>query len=200
MHALYFEPTVLQRYAHDPRYRFDFDNFGGMVATTDAAFIADDFPEEDKVLHSDVWPWMEGRPATSHSCVSRLPSRPVAPSPRALARFRACRPGQLRTRPRLRADELAGGVARPGLAFEAIFQEQRTLNDIATAMGRPQLFKEVFDVMALPDGLRPFLLPTREEMNRFVFHFDQILSDNINAKFLAATSSSLSSSRSRTSS
>ena len=161
------------------------DNFGGMVATADAAFIADDFPEDDKVLIQTFGlGWKDGRPRAIAVYLVYL----AGLSPRHQRHWHGF---ELADQANYELDHDYALMSWKGewpdrvLAFEARCQGQRTRNDIATAMGRPQLFKEVFDVMALPDGLRPFLLPTREEMNRFVLHFDQILSDNINAKFFA---------------
>jgi hypothetical protein len=47
------------------------------------------------------------------------------------------------------------------------------------------MFKQLFDAGDRPRGLQPFLLPTHEEMGRFILHLDQVLSENLNPDFFA---------------
>ena len=68
---------------------------------------------------------------------------------------------------------------------EAIFGEQRAINELLAAIGRPRLFSEEFNAGDPPRGLQPFLLPTREEMERFTLQLDQVRSENLDARFFA---------------
>lgn len=185
MSPVFFDPMVLQRYASDPRYYFRYDDFGGMLGTADEYYLADDFPDEDKVLVDTFgMGWADDRPQAIAVYLVYLAKL----SPRHQGLWHAFEiPDQNRfvlDRDYVRTSLYGEWPDRPSVV-EAIFEEQRVLNDIAAAMGRPLLFKELFDAGDRPRGLQPFLLPTHEEMGRFILQFDQVLSENINSDFFA---------------
>lgn len=185
MTPVFFEPMVLQRYAADPHYYFRYDDFGGMLGTADEYYLSDNYPDEDKVLvQSFGMGWADGRPQAIAVYLVYLGEL----STRHQGHWHAFEVAD-QTRYQLDGDYVRTSwygewPERPS-AVEAIFEEQRVLNEIAAAMGRPRLFTELFDAGDRPRGLQPFLLPTREEVGRFVLHFDQVLSENINADFFA---------------
>lgn len=185
MAPLFFEPMVLQRYAADPHYYFRYDDYGGMLGTADEFYMSDDFPATDKVLVDTFgMGWAEGRPQAIAVYLVYL----TKISPRHQEHWHAL---ELADGGRYQLDRdyarssLFGEWPERPSAVEAIFEEQRVLNDIAASMDRPGLFKGLFDAGDRPRGLQPFLLPTRDEMGRFILQFDQVLSENIDADFFA---------------
>lgn len=180
---VFFEPMVLQRYAGDPHYYFRFDDFNGVLGTADEFYMSSAFPEEDKVLVDSFGQgWADGTPqaiAVFLVYVARL-------SPRHQGHwhsFELADQGRYELdRDYVRASHYGEWPEKPS-AIEAIFEEQRAINDIAAALGRRPLFTQLFDAGDRPAGLIPFLLPSREYMDRFVLNLDQVLSDNIDRLF-----------------
>ena len=66
--------------------------------------------------------------------------------------------------------------------YEAFGQELRTINQMSTAIGRPNLFRHDY-VENRPRGFEALLRPTLKEFNEFVRLLDSMTSDNINLKF-----------------
>lgn len=186
MEPIFFDPAVLQRYVGDPRYTFRFHDFGGTLATADAFYMSDDFPEEDKVLvDTFVMGWADGSPkaiAVYRVYLGKLSAR----HQQYWHTFELAGQGQYQLdRDYVRTSWYGLWPERPS-AVEAIFEEQRALNGAAAAIGRPEMFRKLFDAGDRPRGLQPFLLPTREEIGRFILQFDQVLSENLNADFFSS--------------
>ena len=185
MRPVFFDPMVLQRYESDPRYLFRSHDFNGMLATEDDYSLSSTFPEEDKVLVDTFGQgWADGTPQAIAVYLVYLGKL----SPRHQEHWHGFElPNQDRyelDRDYVRTSIFGEWPERPS-AIEAIFVEQRVLNDIAAALGRPAMFTQVFDEGDRPAGLNPFLLPSREQMDRFILHLDQVLSENINEDFFA---------------
>lgn len=66
--------------------------------------------------------------------------------------------------------------------YEAFGRELRVINEMAVAIGRPNLFRHDF-VENRPRGFEALLRPTLKEFNDFVRLLDSMISDNINLKF-----------------
>lgn len=185
MTPAFFEPTVLQRYASDPHYYFRYDDFGGMLGTADEFFMSDEFPAEDKVLVQTFgMGWADGRPQAIAVYLVYLAKLSVRHQEHWHAFELSDQTGYELDRDYVRTSWFGEWPERPS-AVEATFEEQRILNQVAQAMGRPALFKELFDAGDRPRGLQPFLLPTNEELERFILQFDQVLSENLNPDFFA---------------
>ena len=183
MKPVYFDAMVLQRYASDPRYYFRYDDFGGMLGTSDEFYLSEDFPEEDKVLVDTFgMGWAEGRPQAIAVYLVYLSKLSVRHQGFWQAFELTNQTHFSLDRDYVRTSGFGEWPERPSVV-EAIFEEQRTVNQIARAMGRPNLFTREFDAGDRPRGMQPFLLPSREEMERFNLHFDQVLSENINRDF-----------------
>lgn len=183
MTPVFFDPIVLQRYVSDPRYYFRYDDFGGMLGTADEFYLSDDFPSEDKVLVDTFgMGWADGRPQAIAVYLVYLAKL----SPRHQGLWHAFelaeQDGYELDRDYVKTSVYGEWPDQPS-AVEAIFEEQRVLNDIADAIGRPPMFKQLFDAGDRPRGLQPFLLPTHEEMGRFILRLDQVLSENLNKDF-----------------
>ena len=77
---------------------------------------------------------------------------------------------------------IMGEFAQHYSMYEAFGRELRTINQIAAAIGRPNLFRHDY-VENRPRGFEALLRPTLEEFNDFVRLLDSMTSDNINQKF-----------------
>lgn len=64
----------------------------------------------------------------------------------------------------------------------ALLEEQRLVNAMSAAMGRPPLFRETFRENR-PIELTPFLMPTTRNFDAFCLTLDKVLSDNLSAAF-----------------
>jgi hypothetical protein len=76
---------------------------------------------------------------------------------------------------------ILGEFPECGSVYSAILEEQRILNDLATAIGKPPLFRRTES--AFPRGFSPLLRPTRKAYLQFVHMLDKMLSDNIDKAF-----------------
>lgn len=68
--------------------------------------------------------------------------------------------------------------------YEAFIMELVTINEMATAIGKPTLFRKDF-MGDRPKAFGMLLRPTVAAFNAFVLSLDKMLSDNINQKFFA---------------
>ncbi len=186
MEPIFFAPTVLQRYATDPHYYFRFHDFGGTLGTEDEFYLSEASPAEDKVLVQTVWNGMGGWSSSQAIAVYLVYLSGL--SERHQSHWRG---SELADQARYKLDRdyvrtsLFGDWPAHPSVVEAIFGEQRAINELLAAIGRPRLFSEEFNAGDRPRGLQPFLLPTREEMERFTLQLDQVLSENLDARFFA---------------
>jgi hypothetical protein len=183
MYPVFFDPMVLQRYESDPRYLFRFHDFTGMLSTADEYFLSADFPDDDKVLVDTFGQgWRDGKPQAIVVYLAYLGKL----SPRHQEHWHGFELPDQGTyeldRDYVRTSVLGEFPDRPA-AVEAILAEQGVVNDLAAALGHPALFRHLFNTGDRPAGLNPFLLPSRAQMDRFILHLDQVLSENINEKF-----------------
>jgi hypothetical protein len=77
---------------------------------------------------------------------------------------------------------IIGDFAQHYSMYEAFGLELRTINEMAAAIGRPNLFKHDY-VENRPRAFEALLRPTLREFNEFVRLLDSMISDNISLKF-----------------
>lgn len=104
-------------------------------------------------------------------------------SPEAQQMWRMREVGKItRLHPDYFRNAIMGDFAQHYSMYEAFGRELRAINQMATAIGRPHLFRNDY-VKNRPCGFEALLRPTLKEFNEFVRLLDSMISDNINLKF-----------------
>ena len=186
MVPVYFDPMVLQRYMSNPRdYYFQFNDSTGVLGTSDESFRSTTFPDEDKILLQTFGlGWADGAPQAIGVYLVYLAKLTPRHQSHWVSFELADQPRYELDRDYVRSSAFGAFPEQPS-AVEAILREQRALNDIAGALGRPGLFARLFDQGDRPPGLVPFLVPSRDYFDRFIVTLDQLLSDNLSRDFFA---------------
>lgn len=176
-----FDLSVLEVYRNDPRYDYSTDDIGGNITISTEHDESPTMKEADKVLLQ-----------TFGFCFDSDLNRAVAVFLRYLADLSSEHQliwkarqleGDFKLHPDYFDRSIRGGLGKGISLFDAFLLEQRAINEMSEAMGRPPFFSKSY-----PDGGRParfsFLIrPTRKEYHDFVLILDQLMSDNINRDF-----------------
>jgi hypothetical protein len=175
-----FDLRVLEFYRNDPRFRYEVDEvFGSIYRTPD---------------HREM------TPATTGDAIElvRFGFAYDGQMNRAVAAFLRDLHGLAGEHQRhLKAFEVTGSYKlHPGFyksmvlgdwpdrvpIYQAFLEEKKIINEIARLMGKEPLFRSE-QVNPRPHGFGILLRPTRKEFRDFALALDQLLSDDISAKF-----------------
>jgi hypothetical protein len=85
---------------------------------------------------------------------------------------------------------ITGGAAswvsgRKVVTVSGLLGEMEQINELARLMGKPPLFREMYQDDKRPRGFGYLIRPTAREFTSFVGLLDKMLSDNINRRFLS---------------
>jgi len=175
-----FDLAVLEHYRNDPRYRYECDDLHGSISISDEHYRSEAMPTRDKVL----------LPTFGFGYDDKL-GRAVVTFCRYLADLspehqRIWQAHELTTPVRMLPDffrtQVIGDFPENLSLCEAFFMELETINAMATAMGRPPLFRSV----ERPKKFGFLLRPTHHEFEQFVHLLDKTLSDNLSRKFFGS--------------
>ena len=182
LHAVYFEPLVLERYRGDPRYIFQFDDYSGMLSIGDESYRSEDFPERDKVLLQTFglgWrPDLSPVIAVFLTYLAGLTREHQA----YWQSFEIPESVGCKLDPDYYTNAILGEWTEHASIVGALLEEQRVVNAMASAIGRPPLFRETYRENR-PIELTPFLVPTTRNFDAFCLTLDKVLSDNISPAF-----------------
>lgn len=177
---VYFELEILERYHSDPRYRYDFYDYGGSISVTDEHFQSQDFPDRHKVLLQTFG--LGYRQDGSRVVVVFLRYlSDLSPQHQQIWNAHIIAAGCRMVREYYQNSILAEW-AEHGSVYQAILEEQTAINDMARLMGKPPLFRAEYRDNR-PRGFHTLLRPTQRGYAEFILLLDKLLSDNIDKAF-----------------
>lgn len=181
LESQFFELPVLERYYADPRYNIHFDGYAGRIGfSSDAAL---QILKKDQVLLETFGLGFASNGARVvvvflrylHNLTPEHQQYWLTHLERSSCKivkeyFDAC---------------ILGKWPESTSIYSAFLEEQAVLNDMATLMGRPPLFRKVYRDGERPRGFGVLLMPTAKRFGDFVHLLDKLMSDNINKSFFA---------------
>lgn len=176
-----FDLLVLETYRNDPRYHYDTDDIHGSISIKNDFFETGRIKESDQVLLQSFG-----------FCYDKALNRYVAVFLRYLAdlspehqQIWAARQVNVKTtlHPDYFRTSILGDWPERISLFTAVLQEMKTINAMATAMGRALFFREDFSEEKRPREFSFLLRPTAKEFDNFVHLLDKMVSENINRDF-----------------
>lgn len=178
-----FDLSVLETYRNDPRYRYDNNDINGSISVRDRELGSHGMEERDEVFLQ-----------TFGFSYDNDMNRAVAVYLRYLANLssehqQVWKAKELQGKYLLHPDyfrtSIIGDWGERNPIFNAFLAELRIINQMATAMGRPPLFRDDYGEYGArkPQKFGFLIRPTLEELNAFVLLLDKMLSDNINKAF-----------------
>ncbi len=177
---LFFDLAVLEMYAADPRYHFEFRSYSGWISIHDEFYFDDGTRERDKVYLKSFGLAYDSK---GHRVLAAYLTDLVKLSPEHQQYWRT---KQLTEECRVikeYIDNTLGGIWVDTSSFHAaLLHEQSEINKLCLMVGRPRLFRETFE-RHWPPGYSIFFRPTKRNFLNFVHTLDKILSDNLNKEF-----------------
>ncbi len=176
--AVFFDLSVLEFYSADPRYYFRWSDYNGSIGLTeehhanadpaDDSFLQtfglgyDDRGERVVVVHLR---YLHGlSPEHQQIWNAKLAKRPC----KMVYEYYQ--------------NSILAEWAESMSFYSAVLLEMRVINEIATAVGRPHLFRETFE-RDRPREFSTFFRPTLRNYEAFVHTLDKMLSENIDKAF-----------------
>lgn len=177
---VFFRLEVLDRYYRDPRYHFEFHDFGGSIVITSEHYEAHDMDQRDKVLLQTFGIGYDSKR-----------NRVVIVYLRYLADLSPEHQQIWSANVVTNECSMNSDYARATIngdwpihysAYQALLTEQAEINKLCGLIGKPNLFRETFDERR-PAGFHPMLQSTKRNFDDFVHLLDKMLSENINRDF-----------------
>ena len=179
LEPVFFDLAVLEIYSADPRYHFQWSDYNGYIGLTEKHH-ADADPADDSFLqtfglgHDDrgqrvvvvYLRYLHGlTPEHQQIWNARLVKRPC----------------------KMVYEYYQNGIlaewAEDMSFYSAVLLEMGVINEIASAVGRPHLFRDTFE-RDRPREFSIFFRPTLRNYEAFVHTLDKMLSENIDKAFL----------------
>jgi hypothetical protein len=176
-----FELSVLEFYRNDPRYTYHCDDVQGWISLSDRHHEDPDVAERDRVM-LDTFGFaynekMDRAVATFVWYLSRL-------SPEHQAVWKAKQlPDGFHVHPDFYRTQILAEFPDHLPVLTAFLMELGLINEMARAMGRAPLFRNVPENPPRKFGF--LVRPTLSEFNDFVLALDKLVSDNIDKAFFA---------------
>lgn len=176
-----FDLAALEYYRNDPRYSYWCDDVHGNVCISDDYYQKDGVPEHDQILiqsfgfaYSDNF----DRAVALFLCdLAKL-------SPEHQQVWRAKElPKGYKLHPDFARSQIFGEFPDHVPIFSAFLMEMALINEMAKAMGRQPLFREVPTLDSPPRRFGFLVRPTVAEFDGFVQTLDKLLSENISKAF-----------------
>lgn len=176
-----FDLAVLEHYRNDPRYYYRTDFINGQISVTDEYYESELMPEHDQVL-LQTFGFAHDENLNRAVAVFLRYLSDLSPEHQKIWKSK-----ELSGDYQLHPEYLRNSMGHWGTGisiFEAFNQEMLIINEMAALMGKPSLFRNVYQ-NEYPKNFGFLLRPTLAEFNSFVLLLDQLMSDNLNNKFFA---------------
>jgi hypothetical protein len=177
---IYFDFEVLDKYYRDPRYRFDFHDFGGSIGITTEHYESPDMLDRDKVLLQTFGIAYNANRERVAVVFSRYlgdlsPEHQQIWAAHTVSDACTMNSDYMRT-------TIYGDWSKYYSAYDAFFTEMAEINKLSALIGKPGLFRDTFEGNR-PEGFHTMLRPTRKNFEEFIHLLDKMLSENINRDF-----------------
>lgn len=178
---VFFDLDVLDKYYRDPRYHFDFEDYGGSIGIANEHYGSDNVKEKDKILLESFGIGYDK--SRGYRVVVAYLGYLYRLSPEHQQMWNA----HIIDEPCVMNSDyeratIWGAWPECYSIYRAFCQEQVELNKLAALIGKPPLFKQTFEEKH-PEGFMPMLRPTKRNFHEFVQILDKMLSENINHDF-----------------
>lgn len=179
----YFELMLLELYRNDPRYYYNCNDIGGRICIKDEHYKDSTFDERDKVL-LERFGLAYDNDGNRYIAAFLRDLANLSPEHQRIWQSKIVN-SELKVNPDFYGSQILGQWAQPISIFDAILHEQRIINDMVFAIGKPPLFKRVFGryLEEKPKEFSFMIRPTAKEYHDFVHLLDKLFSDNIDKKF-----------------
>jgi hypothetical protein len=180
-----FDLAVLEDYRKNPRYRYWTDDVGGQICINGER--RDDASNSGVQVLLPTFGFAYDAAQTRAVAVLLHYLAALTPKHQKIWKDRELK-GTFELYPDYFGTTILGNPPEGASIFAAVVAEIRLINELARAMGRPDLFHEHYE----PDGqdrVRTFTClarPTAGEFNEFVRTLDKLLSESINREFFRA--------------
>ncbi len=174
-----FELSVLEDYRNDPRYSYKTDFINGQISVTDEYFESELMADHDQVL-LQTFGFAHDKDLNRVVAVFLRYLSDLSPEHQKIWKSK-----ELSGDYQLHPDYLRNSMGHLGTRlsiFEAFNQEMLVINEMATLIGKPPLFKNTYQ-HEYPRNFGFLLRPTLAEFNTFILLLDQLMSDNLNKIF-----------------
>jgi hypothetical protein len=175
-----FDLAVLEHYRNDPRYYYETDFINGSISIRDEYFENESMPKHDQVL-------MQSFGFAYDSDLNRAVAvflcylADLSPEHQRVWHTKMLF-GDYKLHPDYYRNSILGDWSTRISLFEAFTLELKVINEMAALIGKPALFRHVFQTER-PKEFGFLLRPTLAEFNAFVLLLDKMLSDNIDKAF-----------------
>lgn len=177
---VFFELDILDRYYRDPRYRFDFQDFGGSIRVNSEIKEPVKLRTRDEIfLQSFGIGYDSSRNRVAVVFLRYLSD--LSPEHQQIWNAHIVT-GDCTINSDYSRAMLFGEWHQYHSAYQALLTEHAEINKLTRLMGKPPLFRQTVEETR-PDGLIPLLRPTRQNFYEFIHVLDKILSENINQEF-----------------
>lgn len=180
LEPVFFDLSVLESYSADPRYRFTWSDYNGSIGLTDEHHGSVDVePADDSFLQTFGLGYDDRGQRVVVVHLRYLHG--LSPEHQQIWNARLVK------RPsKMVYEYYQNGVlaewAEDVSFYTAVLLEMRVINEIATIVGRPPLFRDTFD-HDHPREFSIFFRPTLRNFDAFVQVLDKMLSENIDKAF-----------------
>lgn len=174
-----FDLSVLEYYRNDPRYYYQTDFINGQISVSDEYYESELMANHDQVL-LQTFGFAYDKDRNRAVAVFLRYLSDLSPEHQRIWKSKELS-GEYQLHPDYLRNSMGHSATRLSI-FEAFNQELLIINEMAALMGKPPLFRNTYQY-DYPRNFGFLLRPTLAEFNSFVLLLDQLMSDNLNAKF-----------------
>lgn len=187
----YFRFDVLEGYRNDPKYDFDYDDFGASISISSDSYLDSNELEDDKILiqhigfaydfskynHKD-----KTTPLSRHVCMFYGYLAKLSPTHQQRWKTYEIRnPSSIKSHPVWWAQQMGQWPEGIGPFFR-FFAELKAINELHNMAFSTQLFKTI----ERPQEFGWILRPSQKEWDTFIHQLDKLISENVRTEALAA--------------
>lgn len=179
---IFFEMEVLERYAKDPRYSFEFEDYSGNIYHN---YDENDKPllqETDQVfLKTFGLGFDEFNNRIIVAYLRYLGD--LTPEHQMFWKNKEIKNRKCKMLEEYFQNTIEGNWTNTYSLFSGFIGEQKLVNDYSKAIFNIELFRKTFEDDKKPKDFTVFILPTLENFNNFIHLLDKMTSENLNKKF-----------------
>jgi len=184
LRPVFFDIEVLERYAADPRFDFDFDDYSGKIS---CLYDKNDKPvvrEEDEVFMKTFGLGFDSEDNRVAVVYLRY-LKNLTPEHQIYWRSKEVKNNQCRMVAEYYENTINGNWTFSHSVFSAFLGELEALNGLVRKIFGQNLFRETFKEDKRPTSFTFFFSPTLRNYNDFILLLDKMISENINKDFFA---------------
>lgn len=175
-----FDLSVLEHYRNDPRYYYETDFINGSISIEDEYYESQSMPQHDQVLLQSFG-FAYDKEMNRAVAVFLRYLADLSPEHQRVWHAKMLS-GDYKLHPDYYRNNILGEWGTRISIFEAFTLELKVINQMAAIMGKPELFRNVFQ-SERPKDFGFLLRPTLAEFNAFILLLDKMLSDNMDKAF-----------------